>query len=93
MLAGVGLAGFLGVVQRVQMVAVRGVGVFGRFGMVVFFGMLGRFAVMLGGAFVMLGRHLVVISDAVGVRHFGAPVGGPFVRDAALARSFHSWVA
>jgi hypothetical protein len=84
-LGSVGLAGFLGMVKRMQMVAVRGMSVLGRIPMVVFSGMLGRFAVMLGGVFVVLGRHLVMFGDAVGVRHHGAPVGGPFVRVGALA--------
>ncbi len=67
MLGGVLLAGFLGVVQRVQMMAVRGVRVLGRLGMVLVAVLFRCVAMMLRGVLVVLGGLLVMVGDAGGV--------------------------
>jgi hypothetical protein len=73
---GVRLAGFLGVLHGVQVVAMRRMGVLGGLGVVVVAGVLGSLAVVRGSVLVMLGRLLVVVGDVRSVRHGVAPGRG-----------------
>ncbi len=67
------LGGFLGMVFGVQAMAVRGVGMFGRFLMRILAMMLGGEAMVLGGVFVMFRRLVVMVGNAVPVRHCAIP--------------------
>jgi hypothetical protein len=77
---GVLLAGFVGVVRRVQMVAVRQMGVMSRLlvigGAVMFRGP----AMVLGGGFVMLGGLFVVFSQQACVHEILLLCGGRHAR-------------
>ncbi len=67
MFVGVRLAGFFSVVLGVQVMAMRGMGVFGRLGVVSLAVLLGCVAMMLRRVVVMLGSLLVMIGDALAV--------------------------
>jgi hypothetical protein len=68
-LRGVRLAGFVGMVLGVQVVAMGRVGVFRGFGMMAAVQMLRRGAVMPGSMLVMVGRLLVMVGDGGLVSH------------------------
>ena len=62
---GVMLARFAGMVRRVRRMTVRRMGMVRGFLVRISLMMLGCFAMMLGGVFVMVGRFLVVLDDLV----------------------------
>jgi hypothetical protein len=80
------LAGHLGMVVGVEVVAVRGMCVLGCFGVMALLMGLGGMTMMLRGMLVMLGGLFVMFGDLVRVRHF-------FISHACADRlSAHAWV-
>jgi hypothetical protein len=67
------LAGFLGMLLGVQMVAVREVGVLRRLGVTAFLKVFGGLAMMLRRMIVMLGGLLVVLGDRARFGHVAIP--------------------
>jgi hypothetical protein len=63
------LCGVLGVLDRVQLVAVRQVSVMAGFFVLAGFRVFGRFAVMTGGFVEVLGRFMMVMMNFVLVAH------------------------
>jgi hypothetical protein len=70
MLIGVRLRGFFGVVSRMQMVAMRDMGMMSALFMRSFFVMPGRLLVMAGGVLVMFSGLLMMFRSFM-LRHFG----------------------
>jgi hypothetical protein len=67
------LAGFGGMMMGMVAMARSGMGMMGRGISVIFFIMLGGFAVVMGGLFVMLGGVVVMLAGGVFVRHGVSP--------------------
>ncbi len=70
MLCRVCLVGLFRVVQRVQVVAMRGVRMFGRFGVVRLAMGLGGFAMVFGGVLMMIGGVIVMVGNAGASWHY-----------------------
>jgi hypothetical protein len=74
---GVQLGGFGGVVLGMGAMARGGVGMMGGGFRLVFFIMLGGFAMMVRGLFVMLGGVVMMLAGGVLVRHWGISLVAP----------------
>jgi hypothetical protein len=69
MMLGVVNAGLVGMLVRMQLMAMRDMRMMGRLFMVACFMVLGGFMMMLGGLFVMMGGLAVMFSTFVSCRH------------------------
>jgi hypothetical protein len=69
MMLGVVNAGLVGMLVRMQLMAMRDMRMMGRLFMVACFMVLGGFMLMLGGLFVMMGGLAVMFSTFVSCRH------------------------